>query len=67
MPILQRIAKRMPVKGFLAECGGTTMLFDTMEAARNWIHCQPDYLKEPNEMPTISFGFYTHMIVRCPA
>jgi len=67
MPILLRIARHMPVKGFLAECGGKRQFFDTMEAARLWIDCQPHYLKEnSNEMPSISYGWYTNVIMHIP-
>ncbi len=64
MPILLRIAKKMPIKGFLAEIGTHRRLFPTMDEARNWIDGFPSYLKEnPNEMPTISYGWYKNVIV----
>lgn len=67
MPILLRIAKHMPVKGFLAECGGKAKWFATLQEAQNWIYSQPGYLRcDANEMPSISFGFYRQVIMRIP-
>jgi hypothetical protein len=62
MPVLLRIAKQMPVKGFLAEVGSRRQFFGTMPEALNWIHSQPTH----GCVPTVSFGYYTHVIIHCP-
>lgn len=67
MAVLSRIARVVPVQGYLAECGGRSMMFQTMQAAQNWIYSQPDYLRcDANEMPSISFGYYKHLIIPIP-
>lgn len=67
MPILLRIARHMPVKGYLAEVGDRRKFFNTLQEAQTWIHTQPDWLKDnPNEMPTISYGWYKNVIVCIP-
>jgi hypothetical protein len=64
MEILGRIAHKLPIKGYLAECNGVSRLFKTMEEAQNWIYSQPDWARQnPNEMPTISFGWYKNVIM----
>ena len=67
MPILDRIRKKSPVMGYLAEVAGDKKLFTTMDAARNWIHCHPLWAHcDANEMPTISYGWYVNVIMRIP-
>lgn len=67
LPILLRMAKNMPIKGFLAECGGHRQFFNTMDEARAWIDQQPHYLKDhSNEPPSISYGWYTNVIMHIP-
>lgn len=67
MPILLRIARHMPVKGYLAECGVQQAFFNTLEQAQRWIYSRPSWAKmDANEMPSISFGYYKHLIIPIP-
>lgn len=63
LPKLRAMVAKGPVFGYLADCGGERVFFQTMQAAVAWIAAKPDYLKDVNEMPMVHTGWFKNVVL----